>query len=63
MILTVGTGGTLTGISRKLREKIPNCKIIAVDPYGSILAHENMIDHEKEIDESKMTGYDVEGIG
>jgi cystathionine beta-synthase len=33
-----GTGGTMTGISRKLKEKNPNIKIIAVDPPGSILA-------------------------
>jgi len=28
----------MTGIYRKLRKKIPKCKIIGVDPYGSILA-------------------------
>lgn len=33
-----GTGGTLTGLSRILKEKIPNVKIIGVDPHGSILA-------------------------
>ena len=31
-------GGTLTGLSRKLREKCPNCIIIGIDPEGSILA-------------------------
>jgi len=36
--LTAGTGGTLTGVARKIREKIPTCKIVAIDPYGSILA-------------------------
>jgi cystathionine beta-synthase len=30
--------GTMTGISRKLKEKDPIIKIIGVDPYGSILA-------------------------
>ena len=38
VVLGAGTGGTLTGISRKLKEKDPNIKIIAVDPEGSILA-------------------------
>jgi cystathionine beta-synthase len=38
MFLGAGTGGTVTGISRKLKEKNPNIKIIGVDPYGSILA-------------------------
>lgn len=33
-----GTGGTLCGISRKLKEMNPNIKIIGIDPNGSILA-------------------------
>jgi cystathionine beta-synthase len=37
-VLGTGTGGSLTGISRKLKEKIPDIKIIGVDPFGSILA-------------------------
>ena len=36
-IVSVGTGGTITGIARKLKEAIPGCKIIGVDPIGSIL--------------------------
>jgi len=52
----VGTCGTMSGIARKLKEKIPNCKIVGVDPHGSILAH-----HE---DEDVQDGfYEVEGIG
>ncbi len=31
-------GGTLTGLSRKLKEKCPDCIIVGVDPEGSILA-------------------------
>merc|ERR1719486_947846 len=38
MIMSAGTGGTCTGVAKKLKEKMPNCKIVAVDPYGSILA-------------------------
>lgn len=38
VFMGAGTAGTMTGISRKLKEKDPNIKIIAVDPYGSILA-------------------------
>lgn len=38
IVLTAGTGGTLTGIARKLKERLPNVKVIAVDPVGSILA-------------------------
>jgi cystathionine beta-synthase len=33
-----GTGGTLTGVSRKMKEKSPNTLIVGIDPHGSILA-------------------------
>ncbi|XP_076015161.1 cystathionine beta-synthase b isoform X2 [Genypterus blacodes] len=33
-----GTGGTITGIARKLKERCPNIKIVGVDPQGSIVA-------------------------
>ncbi|WP_038473345.1 pyridoxal-phosphate dependent enzyme [Fimbriimonas ginsengisoli] len=33
----VGTGGTITGVARRLREAAPNVKIIGVDPEGSII--------------------------
>ena len=38
MILGAGTGGTVTGISRKLKELDPKIQIIAIDPNGSVLA-------------------------
>ena len=34
----MGTGGTLTGISRKLKELDPNIKCIGIDPPGSVLS-------------------------
>src|SRR5437868_1497468 len=37
-IIAAGTGGTITGIARKLKEKNPNIQIVGVDPHGSILA-------------------------
>lgn len=37
-IAGAGTGGTIAGIGRKLKEKCPNCIIVGVDPHGSILA-------------------------
>jgi len=55
--LTAGTGGTITGIARKLKEKIPGVKIIGVDPNGSILAQPETLNGEG------IHGYFVEGIG
>jgi cystathionine beta-synthase len=56
IVLTAGTGGTVTGIARKLKERVPTVKIIAVDPLGSILA-------EPESLNSSLGTYKVEGIG
>jgi len=56
VVITAGTGGTLTGIARKLKERLPKVIVVAVDPHGSILA----------VPESLNTGiysYAVEGIG
>ncbi|KAK2151488.1 hypothetical protein LSH36_361g00023 [Paralvinella palmiformis] len=57
IVVGAGTGGTLTGLSRKIKEKCPACKIIAVDPYGSILAEPG------ELNETDVQFYEVEGIG
>lgn len=37
VVMGVGTGGTISGVARKLKEIKPSIKIIGVDPYGSIL--------------------------
>ncbi|MFM2161625.1 MAG: hypothetical protein RLZZ383_1137 [Pseudomonadota bacterium] len=52
VVLTAGTGGTLTGIARRLKAKIPGLKVVGVDPEGSILAGPGPIH-----------SYKVEGIG
>jgi len=52
VVMTAGTGGTLTGVARKVREEIPGCRIVGVDPEGSILAGPGEI-----------KPYKVEGIG
>ncbi|TRZ26550.1 hypothetical protein HGM15179_000575 [Zosterops borbonicus] len=57
VVATAGTGGTITGISRKLKEKCPGCKIVGVDPEGSILAE------PEELNKTDKTMYEVEGIG
>jgi cystathionine beta-synthase len=38
-IAGAGTGGTLTGTARKLKERVPGIKIVGIDPMGSILAY------------------------
>lgn len=37
VVISVGTGGTITGVAKKLKETRPHIQIIGVDPYGSIL--------------------------
>ena len=51
-VMGVGTGGTITGVAKKLKEKIPTIKIIGADPFGSILGGGDEI-----------YPYQVEGIG
>merc|ERR1712125_123002 len=47
-----------------LKEKIPSVKIVAVDPFGSILAiPDNMNDGSPRTDQKRLTAYQVEGIG
>ena len=53
-----GTGGTLTGIARKIKQKIPGCLIIGVDPCGSILAQPEILNDYKRLEPNL-----VEGIG
>ncbi len=52
VVMGVGTGGTITGVARKLKERLPHCKIVGVDPYGSILGGG-----------TEVHSYQVEGIG
>ncbi len=54
----IGTGGTLSGAGRYLKEKIPGIKVIAVDPIGSI--YYDYFKHGKMIQPHV---YKVEGIG
>ena len=52
IVMGVDTGGTITGIAKKIKEKSPKTKIIGVDPYGSILGGGD-----------EVFSYKVEGIG
>ncbi|KAK0133382.1 Cystathionine beta-synthase [Merluccius polli] len=57
LVAGAGTGGTITGIARKLKEHCPNVKIVGVDPEGSILAE------PEDLNQTDKTQYEVEGIG
>ena len=58
VVAGAGTGGTITGLARGLRKHNPNIKVIAADPYGSILALPKSL-NQVHANES----YRVEGIG
>jgi len=53
---SAGTGGTITGTAKKLKEKIPDIKVIGIDPFGSILAKPETLN-------KGIFAYKVEGIG
>lgn len=38
IVCGAGTGGSITGISKKVKENCPNCVVVGVDPDGSILS-------------------------
>lgn len=52
IVAGVGTGGTITGLAKRLKSHLPDIKIIGVDPVGSILGGGTDI-----------SPYEVEGIG
>jgi len=59
-VVGVGTGGTISGVARYLKEKNPNIKIWGIDTYGSVFKkyHETGI-----FDENEIYPYITEGIG
>ena len=59
-VAAAGTGGTITGVGRYLKERNPKIRIIAGDPVGSILADYWRTDG-KQINEG--VPYKIEGIG
>lgn len=52
LVASAGTGGTITGIAKRIKEEAPHVKVIGVDPVGSILAGP-----------ATVGSYKVEGIG
>jgi cystathionine beta-synthase len=58
IVAGAGTGGTITGLSRGLKKHNPDIKVIAADPFGSILALPESLNQEHANEP-----YKVEGIG
>jgi cystathionine beta-synthase len=60
LVACTGTGGTLSGAAKYLKEKNPNIRILGVDAFGSVLKkyHET-----REFDAEEIYPYRIEGLG
>ena len=60
IVIASGTGGTISGVGKYLKEQNPNIKVLGVDAYGSVLKkyHETNI-----FDENEISPYRIEGLG
>lgn len=60
LIAASGTGGTISGVSKYLKEQNPNIRTLGVDAFGSILKkfHET-----GEFDKNEIYPYRIEGLG
>lgn len=57
VVAGAGTGGTITGIAKYIKEQNPEIKIVGADPFGSILAV------PEALNKTDIAEYKVEGIG
>lgn len=60
LVACSGTGGTISGTAKYLKEQNPNVKVIGVDAFGSVLKkyHET-----REFDANEIYPYRIEGLG
>lgn len=60
VVIASGTGGTISGTGKYLKEKNPKIKVLGVDAIGSVLKKY----HETgEFDEKEISPYKIEGLG
>lgn len=60
LIVGVGTGGTISGTGKYLKEKNPNIQILGIDTYGSVF---KKYKETGEFDKNEIYSYVTEGIG
>ncbi len=60
LVVGVGTGGTISGVGRFLKEKNPNIKVWGIDTYGSVL---KKYKDTGILDKNEIYPYITEGIG
>lgn len=60
LVVGVGTGGTISGTAKFLKEKNPNIKILGIDTYGSVF---KKYKETGEFDKNEIYPYITEGIG
>ncbi len=60
LVACSGTGGTISGTARYLKEQNPNIRVLGIDAYGSVLKkyHET-----QEFDKNEIYPYRIEGLG
>jgi cystathionine beta-synthase len=60
LVVGVGTGGTISGTAKYLKEQNPNLKVIGIDTYGSVF---KKYKETGEFDKNEIYPYVTEGIG
>jgi len=60
LIACSGTGGTISGTARFLKEQNPDVKVIGIDAYGSVLQKYHQT---REFDKNEIYPYRIEGLG
>jgi cystathionine beta-synthase len=60
LVACSGTGGTISGVGKYLKEQNPNIQILGIDAYGSVLQKYHQT---REFDSNEIYPYRIEGLG